>query len=217
MQQILDMMRGLGARVQELAEALGGTGLVLVAFIDSSFLTLPEVADVLIVLFTIRSPDDWLYFAAMTTLGSVAGSYALYLIGRRGGEALLRRRFHERHIDRGLAWFRRFGTLMLIIPATLPPPMPFKIFVLLAGVAGVERGRFVLAVAVGRGARYAGEALLAKLYGESALRFVQQNTMGVLLPAAAFLVTVAAVWLAWRRWIRRHPQPAEPAAPADIE
>jgi len=217
MQQILDTLRGLGARVQGLAEALGGPGLVLVAFIDSSFLTLPEVADVLIVLFTIRSPDDWLYFACMTTVGSVAGSYALYLIGRRGGEAMLRRRFHERHIDRGLAWFRRFGSLMIIVPATLPPPMPFKIFVLLAGVSGVERGRFILSVAVGRGARYIGEALLARLYGEAALRFVQQNTMGVLVPAVAFLATVAGVWFAWRRWIRRHPQPAEPGASADIE
>ena len=192
-------MRGLAARAQALAEALGGPGLLLVAFVDSSFLTLPEVADLLVVLFTIRTPDDWAYFAAMTTVGSVTGSYALYAIGRKGGEALLRRKFHERHVDRGLEWYRRFGALVLSVPAMLPPPMPFKIFVLVAGVAGVQRRSFLTAVVLGRGLRYGGEAYLAKLYGDRALRFLEQNITDWLLPVVLALAALAAGWWLWQR------------------
>ena len=79
---------------------------------------------------------------------------------------------------------------MLIIPAMLPPPMPFKIFVLLAGVSGVSRGRFLAAVAVGRGTRYGGEAQLARMYGEQALRFVRTTRRVVFIPAGGLLVAV---------------------------
>ena len=109
MQRFFEFIYGFGGRMQSVAEALGGPGLMLVAFIDSSFLTLPELADILVVMFTIREPSRWWYFSAMTTLGSMAGSYALFLVGQKGGEALLRRRFHERHVDRGLEWFKKYG------------------------------------------------------------------------------------------------------------
>jgi len=217
MQAFLNFMHGLAARAQALAESLGGPGLLIVAFVDSSFLTLPEVADVLVVLFAIRSPADWVYFAAMTTAGSVAGSYALYLVGRKGGEALLRRRFHERHVDRGLAWFRRFGAWTLVVPAMMPPPMPFKLFVLVAGVAGVERRRLVAAVAIGRGFRYGAEAYLATLYGEQALRFVQENAFRWAVPAVLAVIAATAAWLLWRRMRGRPDAAAGPGAPPNVE
>ncbi len=192
MQRFLEFIYAFAGRVQAFAEGLGGPGLMLVAFIDSSFLTLPEVADILVVMFTIREPSRWWYFSGMTTLGSMAGSYALFLVGRKGGEALLRRNFHERHVDRGLEWFKKYGALVLIIPAMLPPPMPFKIFVLLAGVSGVSRGPFLAALAAGRGARYGGEALLARIYGEQALVFVTENASRLFIPAGGLLVV--ALW-----------------------
>ena len=203
MQSFLNFMHGLAARAQTLAETLGGPGLAIVAFVDSSFLTLPEVADLLVILLAIRSPDDWLYLAFMTTLGSVVGSYTLYAIGRKGGEALLRRRFHERHVDRFLGWFRRFGAGVLIIPAMLPPPMPFKLFVLVSGVSGVPRKRFVTAVLIGRGLRYGGEAYLATIYGEAALKLVQTNALEWVLPGLGVVIVAVAGWWLWRRRIAR--------------
>ena len=217
MHAFLNFIHGLGARAQALAETMGGPGLLIVALVDSSFLTLPEVADILVVLFAIRSPADWLYFAAMTTVGSVAGSYVLYLIGRKGGEALLKRQFHERHVDRGLAWFRRFGAWVLIVPATLPPPTPFKLFVLVAGVAGVERGRFVASIAIGRGLRYGGEAYLATLYGEQALRFVQDNAFQWAIPAVIALIVPIVAWFLWRRITRAPGAAAGPGTPGNVE
>jgi membrane protein YqaA with SNARE-associated domain len=218
-----DFFHSLAAWAQQVADQLGGAGLALVAFFDSSFLTLPEVADVLVAVFTIREPSQWAYFAAMTTLGSVTGCLALFWVGRKGGDALLRRRFHERHVDRGLRWFQRYGALVLVVPALLPPPMPFKIFVLLAGVSGVPVAHFVCAVAFARGLRYGGFALLAYYYGNWAVQVVQNNVYDVILPVAAAVVALAAAWLAWRRWgaplLRARPsEPPEGwTAPADVE
>src|SRR6187551_141963 len=125
MQHLIEWFQQAVAYIQPMAERLGGPGLTLVAFFDSSFISLPEASDALVVILTVKHPSEWLYFAAMTTLGSVMGCYALYSLGRRGGEALLKRRFHDRHINRGMAFFQRYGLLAIIVPSLLPPPMPF--------------------------------------------------------------------------------------------
>ena len=214
MQRFFDLLHAFANRVQALAEGLGAPGLILVAFVDSSFLTLPEMADVLVVMFTLREPSQWLYFGLLTTAGSLAGSYALFLVGRKGGEALLRSRFHERHVDRGLEWFGRYGALVLVVPAMLPPPMPFKIFVLLAGVSGVSTVRFLGAVALGRGLRYCGEAWLARVYGDRALTFVTENASRVFLPALLVLVAGIAIWWLWHRRQQRRIAAGNASPPA---
>ncbi len=200
--------------IEHVAESWGAPGLAAIAFIDSSFFTLPEVADFLVVIYTIRDPDQWLYFAAMTTLGSAVGCYALFILGRKGGEALVRRGFHERHVDRVLDWFRRHGALVLIIPAILPPPMPLKLFVLLAGVCGLRSVPFLVAVVVGRMFRYGGEAWLARKYGEGAARFMQERATGFFWPMVGGIVAIALVWWLWRRF-RKPPAPDVPRA--DVE
>ena len=69
MQRLLER---LVAFVTPIAEQLGGPGLAIVAFLDSSFLSFPEVNDVLIVLLVIQYPERWLYYAATTTLARCA-------------------------------------------------------------------------------------------------------------------------------------------------
>jgi membrane protein YqaA with SNARE-associated domain len=187
--------------VQGFAESLGGPGLFIIAFLDSSFLSFPEVCDALIVLLTVQHKERMLYYALFTTLGSIAGCFALYTVGQKGGEAFLRKRFHERHVDRAMEVFRRYGMLAIIVPSLLPPPMPFKIFVLAAGVSGVRRLDFFVAVLVGRGIRYFGEGLLAIWYGEQALTFLRENahTVGLVLGIAILVGGVAFVWWKKRR------------------
>ena len=181
------------------AAGLGAPGLVLVAFLDSSFLSLPEVTDILVVVLVIKRPEFWMWHALFATLGSVAGCYALYLVGRKGGEVVLRRRFKAQNVERGLEIFRRYGLLAVVVPAILPPPMPFKIFVLLAGVARVRPATFILAAIIGRGFRYGSEALLAYWYGEKATRFIQQNLPVVSLWLGGPIAGLAIVYLVWRR------------------
>ena len=184
------------AWIQGFAESLGGPGLFIIAFLDSSFLSFPEVCDALVVLLTIRTPARMPFYALITTLGSIAGCYALYSVGRKGGEAFLRKRFKARHVDRAMDIFRRYGMLAIIVPSLLPPPMPFKIFVLAAGVARVRPFEFLAAVSIGRGIRYFGEGLLALWYGERAIAFVRENAhmVGLIL---GVLILVGGLLFAW--------------------
>ena len=139
------------------------------------------------------------YYAFMTTLGSVSGCLALYYVARKGGEAFLRKRFNPQYLERAMATFRRYGLLAVLIPSMLPPPMPFKVFVLAAGVARVRPFDFVLAIAIGRGFRYFGEGLLAVYYGDHAAEFLRDNAKAVVLAVALVLLAVGVGWILWRR------------------
>jgi len=203
MHRLADFLNRVVLWVRPIAESMGGPGLLLVAFLDSSFLSLPEIADALIVLLVIHHPSRWLYYGVMTTLGSVAGCYALFMVGKKGGEAFLKKRMNAGRLDRGLGLFRRFGLLVLIIPSILPPPAPFKIFVLLAGVAKVPTPTFLLAISLGRGFRYLGEAWLAYRYGEQATAFIQDNLPVISLVVAIGVTVLGVAFLVWRYRRRR--------------
>lgn len=194
-------MRRLLAWIQGFAESLGGPGLFIIAYLDSSFLSFPEVCDALIVLLTVQHRERMIFYALVTTLGSVAGCYSLYLVGRKGGEAFLRKRFHERHVDRAMAVFRRHGMLSVLVPSLLPPPMPFKIFVLAAGVAGMSSVDFLIAVGIGRSIRFFGVGLLALWKGQEAINWVHENAsnVGIGLAVAVVAFVLVSVWRRSRR------------------
>lgn len=203
-------MRRLVAWIQGFAESLGGPGLFIIAFFDSSFLSFPEVCDALIVLLTVQRPERMVFYALVTTAGSVAGCYSLYSVGRKGGEAFLRKRFNERHVDRALAVFRRHGMLSILVPSLLPPPMPFKIFVLAAGVSGMRDAEFLIAVSAGRALRYFGAGLLALWKGRQAIDWLHENAPTVGIVLAVLVVTGAALGI-WRRSRRKAtPEPLNP-------
>lgn len=191
--------------VMDFAEMLGGPGLAILAFLDSSFLSFPEVVDILLVGLVVRYPERLLWYAALPTIGSVVGAYVIYAMARRGGEAFLRRRLHERHVDRAFAMFRKYGLLAVAIPSILPPPVPFKIFILAAGAARVKPRDFLVAITLGRGIRYFGEALLAAWYGEAAIAwigaFLHDYTAALAWTIAALMLG-GALWI-WRSWMRR--------------
>jgi len=180
--------------VQGIAFALGGPGVFLIAVLDSSFLSFPEVVDLLIVVLVTHHKERMIFYAGLATLGSIAGCFMLYYVGRAGGEAFLRRKFHERHVDRALALFQKYGLFAVAIPSILPPPIPFKPFVLIAGVARVRPWDFFLAVGIGRGVRYFGEGVLALWYGERAADFLKDNAQTVSLAVAALVVLLAGGW-----------------------
>ena len=191
-------------RVQALALALGAPGLFLVAFLDSSVLSLPEIADLLVVWMVVQHKERLVLYAVSATLGSIAGCLALYVIGLKGGDALVRRRFRSDQVDRTLASFQRYGVIAVLVPSILPPPAPFKIFVLLAGVARIGVGQFTVAIAIGRGARYLTEALLALWYGDRAIAFMHEHATSVSLVVVAAVMLAFAAYLLWRSIERRN-------------
>src|SRR5687767_9275318 len=148
-----------------LVPLLGPPGVFVVAFLDSSFLSLPEINDILVVTAAAGNPRMvWLH-VLMATLGSVAGCSALWAVGRKGGEPLLVRRFGAERVERTRRTFAKWDILALAIPSMLPPPMPFKVFVLSSGVFGIPYRRLVTTLLVARGLRYAFWALMGVLYG----------------------------------------------------
>jgi membrane protein YqaA with SNARE-associated domain len=197
----------LFARIHLFAIGLGGPGLFAIAFLDSSFLSLPQINDLLVVLMVTQDKSWMLYYAAMATLGSVAGCSTIYYLARKGGEAFLRKRMKHGHLERTLESYRRHGLLALMVPALLPPPTPFKLFVLAAGVAQVRPLQFVTAIAVARGARYLALGVLAIYYGDAALELMRTHGRTVALVLVGLIVAGAAAWwLLQRRDRAAHPQ-----------
>ena len=185
--------------VQAFALGIGGPGLFLVAFLDSSFLSLPEINDLLVVMLVIEHKTRMPYYALMATLGSVTGCLVLYGIGRKGGEALVRRRFGGQRMERALALSKRYGVLAIAVPAILPPPAPFKIFVLLAGVAAVPLWQFATTIALARGFRYFAVGILSVRYGDDAIAFIEANGRTVARVLVALIVAGGLAWILWRR------------------
>ena len=185
--------------IKGFALAWGGPGLFLIGFLDSSFLSFPEVNDLLIVWMVTQHKERLVYYAFMATAGSVLGCLSLYYVARKGGEAFLRRRFHERHVDKGLKLFQKYGLFVVIVPALLPPPAPFKIFVLLAGVAAIPVWQFVTAIAVARGIRYGGEGLLAVMYGDRANAFLQDHAREAGLWLSGIALVIGVIWFLLRQ------------------
>jgi membrane protein YqaA with SNARE-associated domain len=178
------------AAIQTWAAELGGIGLFVIAALDSSFLSFPQVNDLLIIYLSTKYPERMPYYAGMTTAGSLVGCFMLYAVARKGGEVFLRKRFSAARVDRGMALYQRFGLLAVVVPSLLPPPTPFKIFVLMAGAAAVAPWRFGLAIVIGRGIRYFGQGYLAVRYGERAVEMVRANgtATGIVLAMLALAI-----------------------------
>ena len=200
------MLKSFIAWISGVATALGGPGLFAIAFLDSSFISLPQINDLLVVVMVLQNPDWMPYYAAMATLGSIAGCYAIYYLAEKGGEAFIRRRLKPGHVERGLALYKRHGLMALMIPALLPPPAPFKLFVLMAGVAKVRPLQFVAAIGVARGARYLALGFLTIKYGKAAQELMATRGREVALWVAGVFVLLAVAWWLLQRWSGRREQ-----------
>ncbi len=192
-------MGRIGAWARGLALTMGAPGLSLVAFLDSSFLSLPEITDLLVVWMVTRNPARVIVYVLAATGGSLAGCLLMYYIGRKGGEALIRKRFAPARMERAMAAFDRHGVLVVLIPAILPPPAPFKIFVILAGLGGISPAKFTTAIVIGRGSRYLVLGLLAVEYGEQALAYVEEHGFVAAVVVIGLLGAGVAGYFVWSK------------------
>ena len=188
--------------------------MILIGALDSSLLSLPEINDYLVVWRCYKDPASVFLFPLFAALGSVLGSLLLYTILRRGGQAVLRRKFHTEHIERVERAYARFGFLTLAVPAVLPPPMPFKIFVATAGALEYPRWRFIITIMIARSLRYYVEGVLAVFYGRRVLEFLHDYGLLILGGAAAFCLLSLAIYFLLKRWRARSTVTTAPA-PAD--
>lgn len=190
--------------------------MIVIGALDSSLLSLPEINDYLVVMRCARDPKAVFYFPLFAAAGSVIGCMLLYSILRRGGQAVLRRRFRADHIERVERAYARFGFLALAVPALLPPPMPFKIFVATAGTLEYPRWRFMMTIMIARSLRYYIEGTLAVFYGEQVIRFTKDYGAAI-LGAVLLLAFIGLTIYFIRHRTRPEPEPASTDAPAAQE
>lgn len=180
--------------LQAVVASAGGPGLFLIAFLDSSVLTFPVINDLLLIDLSIRFPKRMPYYATMATIGSVTGCILLYYIARKGGEAMLHKYAGPR-AQRTHEWIKRNGFLSILVTALLPPPNPFKVFVIAAGALEMPMRSFVLGLLAARGIRYFGEGFLAVRYGDRASEYLMTHKLEV---SGISLLVVVALYLASR-------------------
>jgi membrane protein YqaA with SNARE-associated domain len=169
--------------------------MLLIGALDSSLLSLPEINDYLVVGRCIKNPTAVFYFPLFAAAGSVLGCLLLYTIMRRGGQAVLRKRFSISSIRRVERAYARFGFLAIAIPAILPPPLPFKIFVATAGTLEYPKWKFLLTVMIARSFRYYVEGILAVFYGRRVLLFAKDNGLVIISVVAAALLIGIVIYL----------------------
>ena len=145
----------------------GAFGLFAVALLDSTFVPLPSSADALMLLLTAAHPRWMLLYAFMATAGSALGCWILYLISRRAGARALRR-FSEAKQKRVKELIERYDMAAVLVATLLPPPFPFKLFVVTAGVFRFSLVRFMIAIVVGRAFRFLLEGYFAVRFGDQA-------------------------------------------------
>ena len=162
------------AWLQGLVLHFGGTGLFVVTFFDSSILSFPFFPDAMLIQLCVNKPSHMPYYAFMGAVGSLCGCILLYLLAKKGGEAF----FHKHaggKAEKIKEWVEGHAFLSAFLPALLPPPFPFKPFVLAEGVFQVPARTFILAILLGRGLRYGLEGILAVRYGGFALVYLKSH------------------------------------------
>ena len=177
---LLAIARWLEVNVIGLPIYFAAPAMIIIGALDSSLLSLPEINDYLVVGRCFKDPSAAFYFPLFAATGSVIGCNLLYTIVRRGGQAVLRKRFNLENIKRVERAYERFGFLAIGIPAILPPPLPFKIFVATAGALEYPRWKFLLTVMIARSFRYYVEGILAVYYGRRVLLFMKDNGLVVI-------------------------------------
>lgn len=185
---------------------LGPVGMIFIAVLDSSLLSIPEINDVIVVTRVLHHPAEVLYWPLLAATGSVLGCLLLYTLARAGGETFLRRRFSPEKMRRVERVYARYGAFALLIPALCPPPTPFKIFVATAGALRYPRAKFMLTILLARSARYYVEGVLAVLYGHAVLRYLREHGITIALGIGAVVAIGYGIARALRR---RAPLSAE--------
>ena len=191
---------------------LGIWGVAGFAAVDAAFLGMP--LDAIVAGYSYADPKRFLLYAVMAAAGSALGSILIYWIGYKGGEVLLVKRIGQQRFERIKASFERHEFWAVMLPSMLPPPTPFKLFVLSAGVAEMTFTHFLAAIFFGRLIRFSVVSLIVIRYGPEILEFIAgafHHHVRYTIAAIA-VVGLLGWWVYWlrkRRTRRRSAQSAQ--------
>jgi membrane protein YqaA with SNARE-associated domain len=168
--------------------------LLAIAFAEASFFPIPP--DVLLIPMALAQPRRALLFAALATLGSVAGGALGYFIGYALFAKLAQPLLHFYHYDAGFAAFQHkfaeYGLAVILIKGLTP--IPYKIVTIAAGAAAFSFPLFMAASLATRGGRFFLEASLLRLFGEPARQFIEDR-LGLITATIAVLILAGFIAL----------------------
>jgi membrane protein YqaA with SNARE-associated domain len=175
--------------VSQYLVTFGAFGLFAIALLDSALIPMAGGPDAVLLLLAAKFPAYWPFYAGAATLGSTAGCVILYYLSARAGRSALKR-FSEKKQKRVKDLLDRYDVLSVLVASILPPPFPFKLFVVSAGVFRLNIMRFAVAVAVGRLFRYLLEGYLAATYGDHAKEWLAHYYPMIGIGLALLIVVV---------------------------
>ena len=172
--------------------SFGAFGIFLIALMDAAFIPMPGGPDVVVITLSIATPSLMPLYVLAAMAGSTIGSLILYFIALKGGQAALRKFSAEKRAKVQKA-LDEYDIWAMLVAAVMPPPFPFKLFVLSAGAFRMKLWRFVLAMILGRGVRFVLEGVLAVRYGEQATEILKQHSVKIGLGIAATIILALLV------------------------
>lgn len=190
--------------IRALLLPFGPWAVLIIATVDSAFMGIP--LDPVVVGYVWARPHLFWAFCLMASVGSAVGSLVPYWIGYKGEELLLEKRIPPRTLEKIRRSFEKHEVLALVVPSMLPPPTPFKLFVLFAGAARLPIRDFLLAIFAGRMLRFLILSALTVAFGPSVLSMVTQHGKIVFAVIAGVAVVGFLYWYFRRK--REHPEGA---------
>ena len=182
----------------------GGVGLLIIGILDSSFLFVPWGNDLLVIALTARHPEVglMLYYAVMSTAGSVLGCLLIDVIMRPLGEGGLDKYLSQRTVNRVQQKIGENAGKALAVSSLIPPPFPFTAFVMAASALQSPRRKFVVIIAASRLLRFTALGLLAIRFGERILRWSKNPYVQGFLILLSVVCAVGSI-ISVYGWIRR--------------
>jgi membrane protein YqaA with SNARE-associated domain len=182
----------------------GGIGLLVLGILDSSFLFAPLGNDLLVVAETARSHAvlPMLYFAAMSTAGSVLGCVLIDLVFRRAGEHELEKHLPRKRLNSFKKKITENAAWALVVASIAPPPFPFTPFVMASSALQYPRKKLFTVVGVARMVRFTALGVLALRFGPRILKLADNQVVQDCLIGLIVLCVVGSA-ISVVGWIRR--------------
>lgn len=185
-----------------LMKVIGIWGPFVIAFADSALLGMP--VDFVVATYVFRDPKRMLLYVAMASLGSALGSVPLYILGYLGGEKVLRKRISEERFLRIHRSFEQHEFWALMFPGMLPPPMPYKIFVLGAAIFEMRFSHFLIAVFAGRFVRFLVLSVLVLYFGPAIINLLGAVFRRHWIAVLSLVAGAICLWIVFRKRRRRN-------------
>jgi membrane protein YqaA with SNARE-associated domain len=199
-----NILKRYTAWIWKVLAPLGPWGVFAIAAVDGSLFGMP--IDAMVAFYVYRDRPHFLFYVVMASAGSALGSLVIYGIGYLGGETVLRKRISEERFNRIHASFEQHEFWAVMFPAMLPPPTPFKLFVLAASAFEMRFTDFLAAVFAGRCVRFLVLAVLTIRFGPGVIHLVgtlARQHLGWLVGAIILIFVLMVLFWQRKRWSKR--------------